>query len=269
MQNLPSVPTAERPASFIHHLNKSALDCVLDYQELLVGAVADIRMSEEDFNFVRHDLLNNPAYGGLAPSFLRRTRTTSAFWSFAKGIDSSWEPRRVYIRQQFEPLLDYLEHASPTQEAVLATLAKLESGHVQDVWAKANARCMSDPEGAVTAARTLLESTCKLILEDAKEVANADEDHVDLPKLYKRVAALLNLSPSQHSEAAFKRILGGCTSVVEGLGTLRNKVGDAHGKGRNVPKPAPRHAMLAVNLSGAMASYLVATWTEVHRNVAR
>ena len=82
----------------------------------------------------------------------------------------------------------------------------------------------------------------------------------DLPKLYGLTAELLNLSPSQHTEQIFKQILGGCKSVVEGLGALRNKLSDAHGKGKKAPKPSPRHAELAVNLAGAMATFIVSTW---------
>src|SRR6266699_1503228 len=54
------------------------------------------------------------------------------------------------------------------------------------------------------------------------------------------VAERLHIAPSQHTEDAFRRILGGCTSVVEGLGTLRNKIGDAHGKGGKPVRAAPR-----------------------------
>jgi hypothetical protein len=76
----------------------------------------------------------------------------------------------------------------------------------------------------------------------------------------KTAAERLHIAPSQHTEDAFKRILGGCTSVVEGLGTLRNKIGDAHGKGGKPVRAAPRHAQLAVNLAGAMATFIVETW---------
>lgn len=86
------------------------------------------------------------------------------------------------------------------------------------------------------------------------------DDAVDLPKLYKETAKVLNLAPSQHTEEVFKQILGGCTAVIEGLGTLRNRLSDAHGKGKVGVKPASRHAELAVNLSGSLASYLLATW---------
>ncbi|WP_042491478.1 abortive infection family protein, partial [Sphingomonas parapaucimobilis] len=55
-------------------------------------------------------------------------------------------------------------------------------------------------------------------------------------------------------------ILGNCQSVVESLGALRNKLGDAHGGGPKRARPAARHAELAVNLAGSMATFLVATW---------
>lgn len=86
------------------------------------------------------------------------------------------------------------------------------------------------------------------------------EKNIDLAALYKKTATELNLSTSQHTEPVFKQILGGCSGVVNGLGNLRNKLGDAHGKGKNAVKPAPRHAELSVNLAGSMALFLVQTF---------
>ena len=84
----------------------------------------------------------------------------------------------------------------------------------------------------------------------------------DLPRLHGKVANVLNIAPSQHTEQVFKQILGGCHAVVEGLGALRNRLGDAHGQGKRPVRPASRHAELAVNLAGAMATFLVATYKE-------
>jgi hypothetical protein len=94
------------------------------------------------------------------------------------------------------------------------------------------------------------------------EAAETYSDEEELPKLYAMVAERLSLSPSQHSEKVFKAILGNCQSVVNYLGSLRNKIGDALGKGGKPVKPAARHAALAVNLAGAMATFLVETWLE-------
>src|SRR5262249_51266757 len=145
----------------------------------------------------------------------------------------------------------------PADDTVATALAKVDLSHIQEAWQKALDRRSSDPEGAITAARTLLETVCKHVL-DERQVTY--DDHADLPKLYSLVAAELNLSPSQHVERVFKQILGGCHAVVEGLGALRNKLSDAHGRGKAGVKPAPRHAELAVNLAGTVATFILATW---------
>ena len=80
-----------------------------------------------------------------------------------------------------------------------------------------------------------------------------------MPSLYRTVGRELGLAPDGYSEEAFRQILGGCSSVVTGLGSLRNQVSDAHGSGRTRYRPAPRHATLAVNLAGSMALLLIQT----------
>ena len=108
-------------------------------------------------------------------------------------------------------------------------------------------------------ARTLLESTCKYILDEASETYS-DKD--DLPGLYHQAARQLNLAPNQHVEQSLKRALGSCQAIVQEIGVLRNAMGDAHGKGRQGGQAQIRHAELAVNLAGAMATFLIATWED-------
>jgi hypothetical protein len=58
------------------------------------------------------------------------------------------------------------------------------------------------------------------------------------------------------------KYLGGCSAIVNGLGTLETVLVCSHGKGKNPVKSAPRHAELAVNIAGAMAVFFVSTWLE-------
>jgi hypothetical protein len=98
--------------------SETLFERVLRYQDELIGFFTNSNsMAEGDYTDLRRDLLNNPAYGGLAPAFLRRYRDTGSLWSFAKSVDPSWEPRRVFLRNQFEPLLDLLEshNTAPSQ----------------------------------------------------------------------------------------------------------------------------------------------------------
>jgi hypothetical protein len=146
---------------------------------------------------------------------------------------------------------------APADAEISAVLGAFDEAGVQAAWTKALERRDRDPEGAITMARTLLEKVCKHIIEEA---SGSHGENDDLPKLYHAAAENLNLAPSQHTEGAFKTILGNCQAVVQGIGTIRNKLGDSHGTGRKPARPQPRHAALAVNLAGTMAAFLVATW---------
>lgn len=82
----------------------------------MVGFFTGSKMEPEVYAAMRTDMLRNPAYEGLAPTFFRRNRDIGALWSYAKSVDPSWEPRRKFLRGQFEPLLSHLEresHQSP------------------------------------------------------------------------------------------------------------------------------------------------------------
>lgn len=151
---------------------------------------------------------------------------------------------------------------SPADEAISQALADFDPDTVHARWTQALDRRDTDPAGAITLARTLLEDVCKWIIAEAGECY---EEKDDLPVLYRKLAKVLNLAPDNHTEPVFKQILGSCQSVVESLGSLRNKIGDAHSPGPRKVKPAARHAQLAVNLSGTMATFLVSTWAAKKR----
>lgn len=193
------------------------------------------------------------------PRCVRTCRTLDEFWGHIKSKFGTYAERREYLRQEFHPVLELLEgwSVTPGQNSASVALEKFDAAHVTAAWQKALERKSTDPEGAITAARTLVESVCKHILEEAGEKIS---DRSDMTDLYRQTAKLLNLSPSQHTEEVFRQILGGCQSVVGGLAALRNRLSDAHGKGKSSARPLPRHAELAVNLAGTMATYLVATW---------
>jgi hypothetical protein len=146
---------------------------------------------------------------------------------------------------------------SPADASISEVLSAFDPQDVGPRWDAAMRSRQSDPARAITLARTLLEDVCKWVLTEAGVAFN---DGDDLPVLYKQLSKALKLAPDDHTEQVFKQILGSCASVVESLGALRNKLGDAHSIGPIRARPRPRHAELAVNLSGAMATFLVSTW---------
>ncbi|WP_447901263.1 abortive infection family protein [Stenotrophomonas sepilia] len=236
-----------------------AFDQAEALQNLLIAHATGGREDNQDYARLRSSLMSNSSVERLTPRFVRNCRNLDQFWQFIKFEHPSYAERRQLIWDAFRPILETLERASmsPADDIFADKLSTVDASHVQSSWKKALERRASDPEGAITSARTLIESVCKHILDES---GTEYDDAAELPKLYKATAEALNLAPSQHTEAVFKQVLGGCTSVVEGLGSLRNRLSDAHGKGKVASKPAPRHAELAVNLSGALATFLISTW---------
>lgn len=227
----------------------------------LTSHATDGGMDPGTYKLLRKEFMSDPATTDLLPSFVRACMDTSDFWNFIKGKFRSYQERRDFLREQFEPLVLFLERrGSPAVELISDALLHYDEGGVHGAWRKALQRSANDPEGAITAARTLLESVCKHILDEGASPATAYGPGDDLPKLYRAASEKLNLAPSQHTEEIFKQVLGGCSSVVQGLGSLRNKVGDAHGHGKRPVRVSGRHAHLAVNLAGAMALFLIETF---------
>ena len=60
-------------------------------------------------------------------------------------------------------------------------------------------------------------------------------------------------------------VLSGVISLVNGIGTLRNRVSDAHGRHLSVA-PSVHHAKLAVNTAVAVAAFLVQRYQELQQS---
>lgn len=213
----------------------------------------------DNYREIRSRLIGDSVCKERLPQCVLGCRTLDEFWGFIKPTYATYAERREFIRESFESLLSFLERATgaPSDGFTTDVLATVNSESISVAWQKALTRRTSDPDGAITIARTLVESVCKHILDEGKTPYS---ENADLPKLYSLTAASLKLPPSQHTEQVFKQILGGCHGVVEGLGSLRNRLGNAHGSGKVSVRPLPRHAELAVNLAGALATFLLATW---------
>ena len=214
-----------------------------------------------DFRAAHSRVFRDGTARRAASRVLARCTTPSLLSGHLRSVATgagSWQLRRDAAHALIDPILDALSSSpdNPADQLMTGAASRLNSDSVRDAWSSAVARRDTDPEGAITMARTLLESTLKTILDD-REVPYSERD--DLPALYKAVSKQLNLAPDKHTEEAFKRILGGCHSVVVGLGSLRNEAGDAHGSGRRRYRPEARHAALAVNLAGSMSLFLIET----------
>ena len=112
-----------------------------------------------------------------------------------------------------------------------------------------------DDDGAITNSRSLLEAVFTELEKTLDE--NASQYDGDLIKLYKRVQKHFNLGPGRPDiEGPLKQVLSGLTSIVNGISSLSNKMGDRHVRSY---KPNKHHAALVVNAAKTFANFLFET----------
>ncbi len=120
---------------------------------------------------------------------------------------------------------------------------------------------LKDPDAAIGDAKELVESVCKMILEEGGE---SPDKNLNLPALYKKTSKLLRLDvesvpASAKGSAAAHQVLRSLAAAVQGMAELRNQIGTGHGRTRRSPAEA-RHARLAVGSSKTLVIFLLDTW---------
>ena len=146
-----------------------------------------------------------------------------------------------------------------TRDAMADGLAHVEQ-QVQGI----ERAVIENPGLAFDLAKTLIESTCRAVLE-AREIAYEAEE--DLPKLFRTVGKSLPFLPPTASQAtevrkSLTQTLNGLSTAIQGICELRNQCGYAsHGSG--VPRPAMEgtQALLAAQAADAIIGFLYS----VHR----
>lgn len=123
-----------------------------------------------------------------------------------------------------------------------------------------------DPESAVTSASSTLESVCRSILVELGHPLPAKRD---IKTLFREVAQTLRLGADRsdlNAEIAedVKAILGGLATITQGIGALRTKFGDAHGRERGYFRIDGRIADLAINAASTISLFLIETWQKRH-----
>jgi len=104
-----------------------------------------------------------------------------------------------------------------------------------------------------------LESLFKVYIEDEQLQVPKDQS---IKPLWDAVRKHIGFDPSSIADDDIKRILSGMASLVDGIGSLRTHAGSAHGRGRVAYKLQERHAMLAVNASYTLATFVIQTWND-------
>jgi Abortive infection C-terminus len=131
---------------------------------------------------------------------------------------------------------------------------------------RALASADKDPEDAVTAACSTVESVCRSILI---ELGLGLPEKKDIKGLFAAVRKPLGLGTDRDDLDPLiaddvRKVLNGLATVVEGIGSLRTHGGDAHGRERGYTRIDRRIASLAIHSSSTVALFLIETWQRKH-----
>ncbi|HNR49448.1 MAG TPA: abortive infection family protein [Bacteroidia bacterium] len=119
----------------------------------------------------------------------------------------------------------------------------------------------NSPELAIGTSKELIETICHTILIERKiEI----DKNWELLQLLKQTTKQLYLAPEGIPDEAkasksIKSILGSLTTVVQGIGELRNQYGSGHGKKASFKGLTARHAKLSVGAASTLAIFLLET----------
>lgn len=115
-----------------------------------------------------------------------------------------------------------------------------------------------DPEDAITAACSIVESVCKCLLDEMGQPYPARQD---ISGLVREVLRHLGLSPEREDIIPdMKQIVGGLSNTTSGIGALRTHAGDAHGHGRALVAVDGRIARLAIHSASTVCLFFIETW---------
>lgn len=115
----------------------------------------------------------------------------------------------------------------------------------------------NDPREAVSAASNILETLCKVYIEEQALEMPAKKD---LKPVWNIVRQDLKFDPGKVEDNDLKTILSGLLALVEGIGSLRSHASSAHGAGKRPYKLEPRHARLAVHSAHTVALFVLESW---------
>lgn len=164
------------------------------------------------------------------------------------------EERRIHLEQIVDaPLLG---------GHLRSKLDDLVWGNVAQEFERMIDNAEADPEDSITAACALVEAVCRSILVELESELPRDRT---ITSLYKDVAKKLGISADREDIAPevadeVKRILGSLAGTVAGIGHLRTKGGDAHGREHTARTVDPRIARLAIGSAATLSLFLIETW---------
>ena len=139
----------------------------------------------------------------------------------------------------------------------------LDATSINEEYDRALRNVEVNPKEAVSAACNILESICRVYIED-QERLNLPKKQ-DIQSLWAVVRKDLGFDPSLVEDQDLQKILSGLISTVIGIGALRTHASSAHGAGRKSYRIEPRHARLAIHAAHTVSAFIIESWQKKKR----
>ena len=115
------------------------------------------------------------------------------------------------------------------------------------------------PGEAIGLAKEIVESCCKLILDDRNV---SYPENADIPKLLKLLRTEIRIMPQDIDKNAkaskeLREVLTSLGKIAHALGPIRNAYGKGHGRGRDFKGLEPRHARLAIGAASTFVDFVL------------
>jgi len=147
---------------------------------------------------------------------------------------------------------------SPARSPTFAEMLHARNyAQIKNEFIRAEQNCVSDPPAAIAAASSMVESACKLYIDDHKLTPPTTQT---IKPLWSAVAKHLLPDPATVADNDIQRLVSGLSSVVDGLGSLRTHVSSAHGRGRSEPQVGSAETLLAIHSSQALVLFMLQKW---------
>ena len=175
-------------------------------------------------------------------------------------------------RAGWELVEDVIVHARPTYiperrthtlgnatQRIKAVAASLSSENLYADLRRLEQIGDSEPGEAIGLAKEIVESCCKLILDD-RGISYAES--AEIPKLLKLLRKEIKIMPEGVAENAkaskeIREILSSLGKIAHALAPIRNVYGKGHGRGRDFRGLEPRHARLAIGAASTFVDFVL------------
>lgn len=117
----------------------------------------------------------------------------------------------------------------------------------------------SEPGEAIALAKEIVESCCKLILDDRKVEYSSKAEIPDLLKLLRKELKIMpeEIEDTAKGASEIRDILTSLGRIAHSLAPLRNAYGKGHGRGRGFKGLQPRHARLAIGAASTFVDFVL------------